>query len=203
MSDIKKPSLKQRQFELRESAILDAVDSFLASKGFDLMTMDEISQEVGISKASLYKHFDSKELLAAATMTRLIVRTLEVVETRTQANAPLDNLKMVVAWSVREHLEGRMPSLPSTRSSIHEFMMRHQPYVETLERLTEILGGWILDAQQLGLLNPELPGEVILYTIYARPCDPVTDFLKMGGALTDEEIVNAIVSTCFNGLKPS
>lgn len=197
-----KPSLKERQFALRESAILDAVDSFLARKGFDVMTMDEIAQEVGISKASLYKHFDSKELLAAATMTRLVQRSLDVVAERAQPDAPLENLKMLVAWSVREHLQGRMPSLPSTRSSTHEFMTRHQPYVQRLEKLTEILGEWILTAQEQGKINPELPGEVVLFTIYARPCDPVTDFLKMGGALTDDEIVAAIVTTCFNGLRP-
>jgi len=200
MNQTSKPSLKQRQYALRESAILDAVDIFLASKGFDLMTMDEIAQEVGISKASLYKHFDSKELLAAATMTRLVARTLETVARDARTGAPLENLKMIVAWSVREHLAGRMPTLPSTRSSIHEFMLRHQPYVEKLGALTEILGGWILEAQEAGLLNSAMPGEVILYTIYSKPCDPVIDFLKMGGAFTDDEIVNAIVTTCFNGL---
>ncbi len=201
MSQSVKPSLKERQFALRESAILDAVDSFLARKGFDLMTMDEIAQEVGISKASLYKHFDSKELLAAATMTRLVERTLQVIEQQAQEDKPLDNLQALVAWSVREHLAGRMPTLPSTRSSIHEFMTRHDPYVRKLEALTEILGGWIIAAQALGQINPSLPGEVVLYTIYARPCDPVIDFLKMGGAFTDDEIVEAIVTTCFGGLQ--
>ncbi|GGI20588.1 TetR/AcrR family transcriptional regulator [Oxalicibacterium faecigallinarum] len=197
-----KPSLKERQFALRESAILDAVDALLSGKGFDLMTMDEVAQAVGISKASLYKHFDSKELLAAATMSRLLDRTLDKVAECTDNQRAIDKLKMLVAWSVLEHLEGRMPTLPSTRSSIHEFMMRHRPYVEKLEQLTEILGGWIIAAQEAGHINPRLPGEVVLYTIYARPCDPVTDFLKMGGAFTDEEIIDAIVTTCFNGLQP-
>jgi AcrR family transcriptional regulator len=36
----------------------------LASKGFDLMTMDDVAGEAGISKPSLYKHFKSKEDLA-------------------------------------------------------------------------------------------------------------------------------------------
>ncbi|WP_293779645.1 TetR/AcrR family transcriptional regulator [uncultured Oxalicibacterium sp.] len=203
MNTATKPSLKERQFALRESAILDAVDALLSSKGFDLTTMDEVAQAVGISKASLYKHFDSKELLAAATMTRLLDRTLDKVAELAQQETPLENLKAVVAWSVREHLAGRMPTLPSTRSSIHEFMLRHQPYVSKLEQLTEILGAWIITAQEAGQINPQLPGEVVLYTIYARPCDPVIDFLKMGGAFTDDEIVAAIVTTCFNGLQPN
>jgi hypothetical protein len=41
---------------------------------------------------------------------------------------------------------------------------------------------------------------VILYTIYARSCDPVADFLKMGGAFSDEDIVDLVIHTAFQGL---
>ena len=44
------------------------------------MTVDEVAADVGIAKASLYKHFPSKEALAAAAMVRLLQRTLAVVE---------------------------------------------------------------------------------------------------------------------------
>ena len=40
----------------------------LSEKGFDAMTVDEVAAEVGIAKASLYKHFSSKEQLACAAM---------------------------------------------------------------------------------------------------------------------------------------
>ncbi|MCX7243054.1 MAG: helix-turn-helix domain containing protein, partial [Polaromonas sp.] len=56
----------------REDAIVEAVNSLLAEKGFDLMTVDEVAAKVGIAKASLYKHFPSKEDLAAAAMVRLL-----------------------------------------------------------------------------------------------------------------------------------
>ena len=49
-------------------------------------------------------------------------------------------------------------------------------------------------------MSPTLPGEIILYTIYARACDPVADFLRQGGAFADEEIVEYLVATCFDGL---
>jgi len=67
--------------------------------------------------------------------------------------------------------------------------------------VTEQLGEWILAAQDNGSLSAKLPGEVILYTIYARSCDPVADFLRLGGAFTDEEIVEHLITTCFNGLR--
>jgi hypothetical protein len=40
----------------------------------------------------------------------------------------------------------------------------------------------------------------VLYTIYARACDPVVEFLKMSELHTDEEIIDIILSTCFSGL---
>ncbi len=66
MSKEPKLSFKQQQLIVRENAIVDATNNLLAKKGFDLMTMDEVAAEVGIAKASLYKHFPSKEALAAA-----------------------------------------------------------------------------------------------------------------------------------------
>jgi hypothetical protein len=40
----------------------------------------------------------------------------------------------------------------------------------------------------------------MLYTLYARACDPVVEFLRAGGQHTDEQIVELVVSTCFDGL---
>ncbi len=193
-------SLKQQQQRLREDVILQAVNSLLAEKGYDLMTVDEVAAVVGIAKASLYKHFESKERLAAAAMVRLLDRTLVIIESQAASAAPLDKLKSIVRWAVREHLRGQMPALPSTRSALREALIAHKPYVDRLIRVTEYLGGWIEAAQHDGAINPRLSGEVVLYTVFARACDPVSDFLKLSGAYSDEEIVELINETCFSGL---
>ncbi len=193
-------SLREQQQRLREDVILQAVNSLLAEKGYDLMTVDEVASMVGIAKASLYKHFESKERLAAAAMVRLLDRTLEIIEALPPAAQPLDKLKAVVRWAVREHLRGQMPALPSTRSTLREALVAHKPYMERLVRVTEHLGGWIEQAQAAGAINPRLAGEVVLYIVFARACDPVSDFLKMSGAYDDDEIVELITETCFSGL---
>ena len=196
----KKLTFKQQQLQFRENAILDAVNRLLAKKGFDLMTMDEVAAEVGIAKASLYKHFESKEILSAASMTRLIEQTIEVASGLDQTMTPLDKLKAIVRWATQTHLGGTMPLLPSTRSSIQQALLSYPPYIEKLSTLTECLGTWIGQAQEAGTISKELPGEVILYTIFARSCDPVADFLKMGGAFSDKEIVDLLIRTCFDGM---
>ena len=56
-----KLSFREQMHLAREDAIISAVNRFLAEKGFDAMTVDEVAADVGIAKASLYKHFPSKE----------------------------------------------------------------------------------------------------------------------------------------------
>ena len=65
-----KISFKQQMLQAREDAIIRAVNLLLAEKGFEAMTVDEVAAQVGIAKASLYKHFPSKEDLGAAAMAR-------------------------------------------------------------------------------------------------------------------------------------
>ncbi len=95
MSKEPKLSFKQQQLIVRESAIIDATNNLLAKKGFDLMTMDEVAAEVGIAKASLYKHFPSKEVLAAAAMIRLLENTLAFVRAIPPQQQAIDQLKSV------------------------------------------------------------------------------------------------------------
>lgn len=198
--ETQKQSFKQQQFQFRANAILDVVNRLLSKKGFDLMTMDEVASEVGIAKASLYKHFESKEELAAASMTRLMEETLAIAQELPLEMPPLDKLKAIVGWAIQNHLAGTMPLLPSTRSSIQQALMAYPPYILQLSKLTEYLGHCIGQAQENGTLSSSLPGEVILYTVFARSCDPVADFLKMGGAFTDAQIVEMLLRTCFDGM---
>ena len=195
-----KLSFKQQQLKFRENAILDTVNRLLAQKGFDLMTMDEVAADVGIAKASLYKHFESKEVLAAASMTRLLEDALKFVDSLSIHLTALEKIQATVRWAIRLHLSGAMPLLPSTRSTIHQALLAYPPYIKILSELTEKLGDWIEQAQVAGTLSPSLPGEVILYTIFARSCDPVADFLKMGGAFSDEDIVELLIHTSFQGM---
>ena len=195
-----KHSFKKQQLLFREAAILDTVNQLLSQRGFDLMTMDEVAANVGIAKASLYKHFASKEALAAASMARLLEHALEVMANLPEADSSVDKLKAIVRWSVSTHLQGVMPLLPSTRSTIQTALQNHAPYMDCLGRLIEQLGAWIQQAQSSGELSADLPGEVMLYTIFARSCDPVADFLKQGGAFTDQEITEMIVRTTFQGM---
>ena len=184
----------------REDAIVVAVNRLLAEKGFDLMTVDEVALEVGIAKASLYKHFSSKEDLAAAAMVRVIGLAQAFLANLSPAAKPLDQLKAIARWMVQEQLKGEMPSLPSQNSTLRANLMANKAYLDGLMQISDQIGGWIETAQADGSLSPKVPPLVVLYTLYSKACDPVPGFLKAGGQHSDEEIIAIVLATCFDGL---
>lgn len=200
-SNVIKVSFKEQMLQAREDAIIQAVNGLLAERGFDAMTVDQVAANVGIAKASLYKHFPSKEDLAAAAMTWVMQRTLAFLATLPPNSPPQDNLKDVVRWAMRMKLAGEMPSLPSQNSSLRSSLARNRDYMDALMAASNQLGQWIEAAQAQGSLNPQLPAVAVLYTLYARACDPVLEFLKLGGQHTDAEIVELVLATCFDGLR--
>lgn len=196
-------SFREQVLRVREDAIVESVNRLLADKGFDLMTVDEVAADVGIAKASLYKHFPSKEALAAAAMVRLLQRTLAVVDQHAalpEATA-MQRLVAVTRWALEVQVAGEMPTLPAQNSSLRAELMAHKAYLDLLLQVSERLGEWIVLAQAAGDIDAALPPEVVLYTIFARACDPVPAFLKAAGQHSNAQIVEWVLSTCLHGLR--
>lgn len=203
MRNMTRLSFKEQVLRVREDAILSSVNRLLADKGFDLMTVDEVASDVGIAKASLYKHFASKEALAAAALVRLMERTQALLDqqaARTEASA-LQRLQAVTRWALELQLAGEMPTVPSQNSSLRAELLASKAYLDALMQVSEVLGRWIQQAQADGDIDPALPPEVVLYSIYARACDPVPAFLKAGGNHSDAQIVEWVQATCWRGLQ--
>ena len=195
-----KPSFKEQMLVAREEAIIVAVNKLLAEKGFEAMTVDEVAAAVGIAKASLYKHFPSKEDLGAAAMVRILQRALDFLASVPADLSAIDKLRSVARWTMEVQLAGEMPSLPHQSSSLRSTLMSNRAYIDNLVRVSDILGGWIVAAQKDGAISAQLPAIAILYTLFARACDPVLEFLKGSGKYTDEQIVGMVLATCFDGL---
>lgn len=199
-NSVVKISFKQQMLKAREVAIVQTVNRLLAEKGFEAMTVDEVAAQVGIAKASLYKHFSSKEHLAAAAMVLVMRRAQAFIRSQPAEAPPLEKLRAVVRWTLEVKLAGDMPSLPSQNSTLRATLIANKDYMDGLMDVSDRLGEWIEAAQAAGALNPALPAIAILYTFFARACDPVLEFLKMGGLYQDEQIVDFVLSTCFEGL---
>lgn len=198
---MKKLTFKQRMMLERESLIIETVNHLLATKGYDGMTVDEIADTVGIAKASLYRHFPSKEALGMAALVDIMHKALEIIN---QLNATdqtaIDKLKALTQWAMRLKLAQKMPNLPSENSQLRELLIANDDYTNNLVMLSDSIGEWIEQAQAEGKLQSNIPGLAILYTLYARACDPVLGFLRSSQLYDDDEIIAIVTRTCFEGL---
>ena len=198
-------SIREQMQRVREDAIVTAVNRLLARKGYDAMTVDEVAAEAGLAKASLYKLFTSKEELAGAAMVGVLDRALAFVDNlRTRAETepltPLDQLKAVTGWAMQTQLEGEMPSLPAQNSSLSAALQANDAYMDRLISLSNRLSIWITEAQTGGQLKADVPAELVLYTLFARACDPVVALLKDSGQYTHAQIIEWVNGTTFDGL---
>ena len=184
----------------REEAIIDVVNRLLAEKGFDAMTVDEVAFEVGVAKASLYKHFPSKEDLATAAMVRVMQRAVTQLAAQDAAAKPIDKLKALARWMMQLKLAGDMPNLPSQNSSLRATLVGNKAYIDALMNISDTLGEWIEAAQAADQISSKLPAIAVLYTLYARSCDPVLEFLKASELYTSEQILDMVEMSCFDGL---
>ena len=198
---MKKLTFKQRMMLERESLIIETVNHLLATKGYDAMTVDEIADTVGIAKASLYRHFPSKEALGMAALVDIMHKALEIIN---QLNATdqtaIDKLKALTQWAMRLKLAQKMPNLPSENSQLRELLIANDDYTNNLVMLSDSIGEWIEQAQAEGKLQSNIPGLALLYTLYARACDPVLGFLRSSQLYDDDEIITIVTRTCFEGL---
>jgi AcrR family transcriptional regulator len=200
MSILPRLSFKNQAFKLRENAILDAATAVLSQKGYDLMTMDDVAGAVGISKPSLYKHFKSKEELVGEALIRLLDGALDYVAALDPSHSPLQKLSSLLEWALRVRLDGGLPFLPSTSPHVRDMLIRNVKYMLRVMKLNRQLEALVKQGQQQGQLNRELPSDVILFSYYARTCDPAVEYLQKYSKMETEDIVRHMLKVSFEGV---
>ena len=66
----------------RKNQILNAAEQVFTKKGLDLARMDDIAEETGLSKGTLYLYFKSKEELIIAILDRIFQGLFKQMEQR-------------------------------------------------------------------------------------------------------------------------
>lgn len=100
---------QQRKKEKRRNEIIDAAERLFYTKGFDKVTMDEIAQEVDLSKGSLYFYFKSKDSLFFSIISRKWTEFGEAMaEKMSHGKNGLEKIQIIIRWFIeysRENAE--------------------------------------------------------------------------------------------------
>jgi AcrR family transcriptional regulator len=103
----------RRRKEARPDEIIDAALVVFAEKGFAAAKLDDISRRAGISKATLYLYFDTKEEIFRAVARTAVALLLKALETQAKgADAPFAELAPKLLERAAELMKGgRVPAI--------------------------------------------------------------------------------------------
>ena len=102
----------------RTSQIINAAEDVFTKKGFDEARMDDIAEQTGLSKGTLYNYFKSKDDLIIAILDRIFQREFKVFESIDLANMSATDAIWNFAETTSKDVKMMMRLLPIT----YEFM---------------------------------------------------------------------------------
>lgn len=159
---------KDRRWALREAAIVTAARELLAGKGYDAMTLEDVIDEVGISKPTLYRHFPSKEELGVRVLVDAMNEArLELAELDA-SQPPAEVMKRMIELAIDRHFA------PGTHAYFTGSMpLFHHDSLRVAERdLVQALAAVTRRGQNDGTIANPAPPVLIAQTLLSILKDP-------------------------------
>jgi len=150
-------TLKERQYQLRETMIIEAMYELLVKKGFTATSMDDVATRVGISKATLYLHFKSKTELAL----RIIVQQINDVASSIESLEPTLPVMERVRRTLYAGIQRRVKMGAAKIDILPEEIFSDPKYQTAQRHMAELGSTLILEAQRAGEIRSDLPAPLI------------------------------------------
>jgi AcrR family transcriptional regulator len=189
--------------ESRQRIIEAALSCFL-DQGYNNTTMDDIVEESGLSKGSLYWHFDSKADLFNATMMSVFEEIGEdALEEIEQCSTAADKLRAMAqaAVSIGQQAEGFFNLFLEFWASSSCREEASQIWLELLKEYQEITATIIEEGIESGEFAP-VEADQLVWAILAA-YDGLAVYMTLKPELDIEQISDAFVETLLRGLKAS
>ncbi|MBA3948237.1 MAG: TetR/AcrR family transcriptional regulator [Herpetosiphonaceae bacterium] len=191
-----RPTWHERQRQFREDAILDAAYDLMLEQSYADMSMDELAARVGISKATLYQHFASKEDLAVNVIVRSMQRTEEEIRSVDPALPAIDQLKQAMQRGIERKANTwatRMMVMPTTVVQHPRFQAQHQHMMAEIAKLVEA-------AKSEGDVVNDIPTPVIVKALSSLFRNDYEEALR-ASCCSPQQFSKALVSIMFDGIR--
>jgi AcrR family transcriptional regulator len=158
---------RSRKGDPNRQRIVDAARVHFFSHGFRSVTMDDLAEELGISKKTLYAHFPGKiDLLEAVLADKLagVEATLKEVMRVHRHDFPAA-LQELLAGTHRELDEIKPPFVRDMRQKAPEvFKLVERRRAALIQRY---FGKFFVDGQRAGMVRKDVPAKLIIEILLA------------------------------------
>lgn len=201
------PSLKERQRHEREELILRAADELLLERGYHDTSIDDIAARVGISKGTVYLHFNSKEDLVCALLGRGI----------RQLQATMDDI-LAAPGTPREKLHAILRQMSSgmlsrQRMQLVEALFRNPELHGRLTERREMFGNiWeepqrritalFEEGKAAGEFDPDTPTPIMVSLFWGMMSPQHFRMLIVEKQMSSDLVVAHLSRCFFKGIAP-
>jgi AcrR family transcriptional regulator len=166
-SRTEKPSKRALPADADSQRIVESARAHFFSHGFRSVTMDDLAEELAISKKTLYAHFPSKIALLEAVLADKFASVEAKLEEITRAY-PLDfsaALHELLANTKRELDEIKPPFVRDMRQKAPQvFKIVERRRAELIERF---FGKLFIEGQGTGMVRKDLPAKLMIEILLA------------------------------------
>lgn len=154
-----------KEAEERRNEILDVAERLFGTKGFDNTSTNDILNEIGIARGTLYYHFKSKEDILDAMierMTRQLVAKAKIISEKKELPVLQRLTMMIMALNVDNDL-GRevMEQVHRAQNALMHQKMRER----LLAGVNPLVTGLIEEGIEQGIFHTDYPAEVVEMTM--------------------------------------
>ena len=182
-----------KEAEERKNEILDAAEKLFGAKGFDHTSTNDILNEIGIARGTLYYHFKSKEDMLDAMIERitrqLIAKATDIVQKK---EIPILQRLTMTIMALNVNNELGLEVMQQVHKPQNALM--HQKMQETLlSGVNPLITGLIEEGIQQDIFRTDYPAEAVEMTmLYSSTAfDSMTVY-------TEEERQRKIVAFIYN-----
>lgn len=182
-----------KEAEERKNEILDAAEKLFGAKGFDHTSTNDILNEIGIARGTLYYHFKSKEDILDAMIER-ITRQLIAKATDIVQKKEIPVLQRLTMTIMALHVNNELGLEVMQQVHKPQNALMHQKMQETLlSGVNPLITGLIEEGIQQDIFRTDYPAEAVEMTmLYSSTAfDSMTVY-------TEEERQRKIVAFIYN-----
>ncbi len=145
------PKVVPEYKELAKKKIIKAAYALFESKGYHSTSMDDIAREIGVSKASLYSYFKSKEDILIITVRQALTEPfLNIFENQESVDAIKDYYHTLAVFEGLLHLNFVLTALANDNDNIKLNL------IESYESKIKVLTSFISMQQKQGTVRSDI-----------------------------------------------
>lgn len=159
-------SLREKKYAYTRQALFDSAMELFRQKGYDDVSVEEIAERAGFSRATFFNHFGSKDGVLRHFGDQLRKRVEELVASTEREPDPLDRIRKVLLAMASEVEANR-----ENFRLILNYSSRDPDYLASptsaRKRVIELIAQLVDTAQQSGLARRDMPALEIAGAVFA------------------------------------